>query len=80
MSKHKSGITKEMTVLDILSQYQGAEAVFRRYDHLAGECICCNSLFETVEGICLQYNLNLEHLLSELACCQPLTELKKLSP
>ncbi|MFO8165785.1 MAG: hypothetical protein ACQEQO_03825 [Thermodesulfobacteriota bacterium] len=55
-----------MTVLDLLSRYRHTEAVFRRYDDKAGECICCNALFEPLEHMAVHYDLNLDELLMEL--------------
>jgi ADP-dependent NAD(P)H-hydrate dehydratase / NAD(P)H-hydrate epimerase len=59
-------IHAEMTVLDVLSRYRHTEAVFRRYDDKAGECICCNALFESLEHMAVHYDLNLDELLTEL--------------
>ena len=59
-------IHPEMTVLDVLSRHRHAEAVFRKYDAKAGECICCNALFEPLENMAAQYDLNLDDLLAEL--------------
>jgi hypothetical protein len=56
-----------MTVLDVVSQYHGTDAVFQRYDVRAGECICCCCLFETLEGLCQKYGFDLEILVDELA-------------
>jgi len=52
-----------MTVLDIVSRYRETEAVFKRYDAVAGECICCNALFDTLKDVADKYRLDLtEHL------------------
>jgi hypothetical protein len=59
-------ITPEMTILDIVSRYRETEAVFKRYDKLAGACLCCQSLFESIADVSLQYGLNIENLLSDL--------------
>jgi len=59
-------ITRDMTVLDVLSRYSETEAVFRRYDALAGECICCRALFDTLEKMASKYDLDLEELMSKL--------------
>jgi hypothetical protein len=59
-------ISPEMTVLDVLVRYRHTEVVFRRYDELGGECICCNALFEPLRNLAAQYNLNLDELLMEL--------------
>ena len=44
-------IIPDMTVLDVVSTYRETEDVFRRYDNQAGECICCNALFDTLQGV-----------------------------
>ena len=54
------------TVLDVLNTYRHAEAVFRKYDKRTGECICCNSLFESLRALAAKYDLNLDSLLEEL--------------
>ena len=55
-----------MTVLDVVSQYLGTDAVFRRYDALAGECICCFNLFETLDGLCRKYGFDVDKLIEEI--------------
>ena len=59
-------ITPDMSVLDIVSRYRQTETVFKRYDALAGECICCNSLFETLAAIALKYGFDVNDLIEEL--------------
>jgi iron-sulfur cluster repair protein YtfE (RIC family) len=59
-------ITPDMTVLDVVSTYRGTEEIFRRYDHQAGECVCCNALFDTLQDVAAKYGLNLQELLAEL--------------
>ena len=61
-------ITPEMTVLDVVSQYRETEAVFKRYDELAGECICCNSLFETLVDVAKLYHFDVQALINDLKC------------
>lgn len=62
----KDEITPEMTVLDIVGKYRETEAVFKRYDAVAGECICCNALFETVKDISERYGIELQEILRDL--------------
>lgn len=62
----KNLISPEMTVLDVLSRWRHAEAVFRKYDERIGECICCNALFEPLRNMAAKYDLNLDNLLEEL--------------
>jgi hypothetical protein len=59
-------IRPEMTVLDVLSRFRRTEAVFRKYDEKAAECICCNALFEPLKNLAAKYDLNLDNLLQEL--------------
>jgi hypothetical protein len=66
MSKITEHIRPEMTVLDIVSQHRETEAVFKRYDEKAGECICCQALFDTVQDVAEKYGLDLGQLITEL--------------
>ena len=59
-------ITAEMTVLDIVGKYRETEAVFRRYDAVAGECICCNALFETLKQVSERYAIDMSALVKDL--------------
>lgn len=59
-------IRPEMTVLDVVSRYKKTEAVFKQYDKQAGECICCQALFDPLSKIAVKYGLNLEKLLEDL--------------
>ena len=62
----KNRIDPAMTVLDIVSAHRSTEAVFKRYDARAGECICCNALFEPLFRVAKRYGLDLEALLRDL--------------
>ena len=64
--KKTQQITAGMTVLDIVSEFPAAEAVFKSYDEQVGECICCQMLFESVQQITEKYNLDLNKLLWKL--------------
>ena len=64
-------IVAGMTVLDIVSQYPAAEAVFKSYDERVGECICCQMLFETVQQVVEKYGLELSELLEKLNSVKP---------
>lgn len=59
-------ITSGMTVLDIVAKWESTQAIFKSYDALAGECICCNALFESLEKMAEKYSLDLNTLLNEL--------------
>ena len=66
MSDSKKTIRPEMTVLDIVSRYRQTEKVFKRYDAEAGECICCQALFESLRDVAEKYHLDLKELLADL--------------
>ena len=55
-----------MTVLNVVSRYRRTEAVFKSYDARAGECICCQALFESLRDMAEKYDLDLNKLLAEL--------------
>lgn len=59
-------IHPDMTVLDIVAKWEKTQDVFKRYDALAGECICCNALFESIERVAAKYNLDPVALLTDL--------------
>ena len=61
-----STITPDMTVLDVVSKYRRTEDIFRSYDAAAGECICCQALFDTLEDVARKYGLDLDRLLADL--------------
>jgi len=65
-SENMQQIGPEMTVLDVVSKYRQTEAVFKQYDQQAGECICCQALFESLQDMATRYRLNLERLLYDL--------------
>jgi len=64
--KNLPPITLEMTVLDIVSCFEATEEVFKSYDAQAGECICCNSLFEPLKTVIERYGLDGNRFLTEL--------------
>ena len=66
MSDKNEPIHPEMTVLDVVSRYRRTEAVFKRYDVRAGECICCQALFESLRDVAEKYHLDLKRLLTDL--------------
>ncbi|HOO46244.1 MAG TPA: hypothetical protein PLM29_08445 [Deltaproteobacteria bacterium] len=59
-------ISKDMTVLDVICEHEGTDKVFSSYDIKSGECICCNSLFETIEAVAQKYGLDLYRLIEDL--------------
>jgi hypothetical protein len=66
LSDKQNCIHQEMTVLDIISRYRQTEAVFKQYDERAGECICCQALFEPLRNIATKYGLDLKKLMTDL--------------
>ena len=61
-----SVIRPDMTVLDIVSKYRATQDVFKQWDGKAGECICCNALFEPLKVVAEKYSLDLDTLTREL--------------
>lgn len=59
-------ITKEMTVLEIVEKYPETEDIFRDYDNIVGKCVLCNCLFDSINKIATDYNLELEVLLDKI--------------
>jgi hypothetical protein len=59
-------IAPDMTVLDIVAKWESTQGIFKRYDTLAGECICCNALFDSLEKTAEKYSLDLDALLNDL--------------
>ena len=59
-------IHPEMTVLNVISRYRETEAVFKQYDERAGECICCQALFEPLRNVATKYGLDLKKLITDL--------------
>ena len=55
-----------MTVLDVISKHRETEAVFRQYDEEAGECICCQALFESIKNVAKKYDLDMEKFMNDL--------------
>lgn len=66
MSDEQTHIRPEMTILDVVSRYRQAEAVFAKYDEKADVCLCCEALFDSLQEIAERYGLNLEKLLTDL--------------
>ncbi len=66
MPDDQGSITPDMTVLDIISKHRQTEGVFKKYEQEAGECICCDALFDSLENLAQRYGLDLENLLADL--------------
>jgi hybrid cluster-associated redox disulfide protein len=59
-------IKKDMTILDLAEKHPELIQVFKVYDRCFNVCICCESLFETLEQVCKKYGINLDKLLEEI--------------
>jgi len=69
MKKRKSVqplIRSDMSVLDVVSSWRSTEIIFQQYDQLVDECICCNSLFDSLQETAAKYNIDLELLIKDL--------------
>lgn len=55
-----------MTVLEIVEKHPETEDVFRSYDDITGKCVLCTCLFDTIEKISLDYDLNLDILVQKI--------------
>lgn len=64
--QNKPKISEDMVLLDILSDYPQTEAILRSYDGQAGECICCQRLFDPLKVVIKEYRLDEKELLSKL--------------
>ncbi len=62
----KENISANLTVLDVISVYPETEEVFKSYDARIGECLCCQSLFDTVQQVAEKYSLDLSEILKRL--------------
>lgn len=63
----KPEISRKMTVLEAVAAYPVTEEYFRSLDGLVGECVLCQSLFETLEGLSDKYGLDLDRILSRVS-------------
>ncbi len=63
----ETAISKESTVLDIVAAYPRTERYFRSLDAQAGECVLCNSLFESLEGLAKKCSLDPDHVLDQVS-------------
>lgn len=59
-------IEPAMTVLDIVSRFRHTEPVFKRYDEMAGVCLCCEALFDPLQEVAGKFGLDLTQLLADL--------------
>lgn len=59
-------VTKNMVILDLVNKHPETIPVLSDYDRKFSTCICCSSLFETLEKAAKKHRLNLEKLLADL--------------
>lgn len=59
-------ISGKSTILDLVSDFPGSEDFFRQYDELAGKCVLCNNLFDSLTEFCKEYDLELTQFLDKL--------------
>lgn len=62
----KQGLSGQSIVLDVIYQHRQTEAVFKDYERQTGRCICCQSLFDTLEQAAQAHGLDLAELLARL--------------
>jgi len=73
-------ILPEMKILEVVDRYSETEGVFKKYDSLAGVCLCCSALFESLQDTAEKYGLNLEMLMDELEATAGGVKEKQHSP
>ena len=59
-------ITKDMVILNIIEDYPETEGVFRTYDEIAGKCVMCHNLFDTLDEFALLYSIHIDELIQNL--------------
>ncbi len=53
-------------LIDIVYENPRTEEVFREYDQQTGTCVLCKHLFDTVDELAVQYDINLKELMVNL--------------
>ena len=66
MPEEKNLISPDMTLLDVLYRHRQTEAVFRRYEGEAQECLLCHALFDTLAEAAAKCGLDLDKLVMDL--------------
>ncbi len=66
MSHQTFMLTPETSVLDVVSRFRQTERVFKEYDKIAGECICCQALFESLDDVARRYGFDRDQFLFDL--------------
>lgn len=64
--EENNALSPDMMILDLISDYPQTEPVLRSYDEQAGECICCQMLFESIRAVAQKYNLDLTELMQRI--------------
>ena len=59
-------ITAQTLILDVLTWYPTAQELLAEYDHLAGGCLCCEALFDSVAEVAARCDLPADQLLTRL--------------
>lgn len=59
-------ITREMTLLDLISDYPEKEEFFREIQEKTGVCILCNYLFSSLEEIGSIFQIPIEKWIREI--------------
>ncbi|HWI54727.1 MAG TPA: hypothetical protein VNT57_03475 [Desulfobacteria bacterium] len=59
-------IDKNITLLDLVNKYPETIPVLTEYDQKFSTCICCNSLFDTLESAAYKNSLELNEFLADL--------------
>jgi hypothetical protein len=59
-------VDRSEDVLSVVERHPATQAVFEAYEAQAGECICCNALFRSIEEVAAEYCLDLETFLEDI--------------
>ncbi len=59
-------IQPHMIVLDVVGDYPATDPVFREYDNIIGKCLLCQHLFDSIESIAKEYQLDEREMLRKL--------------
>lgn len=52
--------------LDIVEEYPETMEAFHSYDEVLGKCLLCHHLFDSLDVICQEYDLDLTEMLATL--------------
>ncbi len=59
-------ISSSMTLLQIVELHPDTVDVFHEYEEITGSCLLCSNLFDSLESVAAQYDLNVGDLLRRL--------------